>query len=63
MPNLTIHVQKDLLFVIIMFANYFNIVSNKIYRVKPNTKLPNKIEVTASLHFLNKCCKKDNNSN
>lgn len=32
-----------LLFVIIVFANDFNIVSNQIYRVKPDSKLANEI--------------------
>ena len=38
-----------------MFANNFNIVSNKIYRVETNSKLPNQIEVSTRLHFLHEC--------
>lgn len=41
-----------------MFANDFNIVGNKIHRVKPNTKLSDEIKITTGLHFLNEGCTK-----
>lgn len=48
--------QRSILFVIVMLANNFNIVSNKIHRIESNTKLPNKIKISTCLHFLHKCC-------
>ena len=60
----TLTARKDyLLFVIIVFANDFNVVSNKINRVETNSKLTNEIEISTCLHFLNECCRKYNCSN
>lgn len=39
-----------------MFANDLNIVGNEVDRVEPNSKLTDQIQVTSSLHFLNKSC-------
>ena len=50
---------RGILFIIVMFADDFNIVGNKIDRVEPNTKLANEIEVSTCLHFLHKCCIND----
>jgi virulence-associated protein VapD len=46
-----------LLFIIIVLADHFNIVSNQVHRVEANTKLSNKIEVTSRLHLFHKSCK------
>lgn len=50
--------SKGLLFVLVVFANDFNVVSNKIYRVETNSKLPNEIEISTCLHFLHERWKK-----
>lgn len=46
-----------LLFIIIVLADHFDIVSNQVHRVEANTKLSNKIEVTSRLHLFHKSCK------
>lgn len=47
-----------LLFIIIVFANNFYIVCNKVHRIEPNPKLSNQIKITTCLHFLHKSCKR-----
>lgn len=47
-------IEETILFVIVVFADNFHVVGNKIYRVKPNTKLTNKVKITTGLHLLHK---------
>lgn len=60
MVNQHMNTKSDkniLLFIIIVLADHFDIVSNQVHRVETNTKLSNKIEVTSGLHLFHKSCK------